>query len=126
MIELKTGEVYTAARARSGESEKGPWQFVTVKEISKSGKEGRKEILIWVENKPVPSEAGGKFRIKTLRSVKFASRKGNDGEWHEEVNVSADIEAVMSVSDAVTSGIDVYPPASTTFAEMTDEDELPF
>lgn len=122
MIELKTGEVYTAARARSGESGKGPWQFAAVKEEGK----GRKEILIWVENKPVNLAEGGNFRIKKIHSVKFASRKDNAGNWRDEVNVSADIEAVMSVNDAVTSGIDVYPPASTTFAEMTDEDELPF
>ena len=124
MIELKTGEVYTAARTRSGESaNRGPWQFVAVKEVDKNGKEGRKEILIWVENRPVPIEAGGAFRIDSIHSVKFASKKDNAGVWHDECNINAAITPVINVSEAVARGIDL--PASH-FSDIEDDTELPF
>lgn len=122
MIELKTGEVYLATRANGGESGKGPWQYVAVREDGK----GRKEIVIWVENRPQPITAESRFRIKTIHSVKFASRKDNAGVWHDEVNVSADIEPVMSVDQAVTNGINVYPPSSSTFEDLGEDGELPF
>jgi hypothetical protein len=126
MIEIKVGEVYTAKRARSGESTRGAWQFVAVKEVDKNGKEGRKEITVWVENKPVSIDEGDTFRITKIHSLKFASRKDNAGNWYDEVNCSADIEPVMSAAGAVNKGIDVYPHSSTTFNQLEDDGELPF
>ena len=125
MIELKRGEVYTADRTRSGESAKGgPWQFVAVKEVLPSGKPGRKEILLWVDNKPVPIEEGGSFRLDSINSVKFASRKDNAGAWHDECNITAEITAVMGPADAVERGIDI--PASRFSDLEGDDGELPF
>jgi hypothetical protein len=123
MIELKTGEVYTAARTRSGESAKGAWQFAAVKEVGKNGKDGRKEILVWVSNKPVNISDGGKFRIASIHSVKFASKKDNAGVWHDEVNIEADITPVMNINEAKDSGLDV---STCTFEDLSDDGELPF
>ncbi len=120
MVEIKTGEVYAAARVRSGSNANGSWQFVTVKEDGK----GRKEILIWVGNHPQPIEEGGKFRLTGLGSVKFASRKDNTGQWRDECNVSGTIEPVMSADEAAEKG--VYPPSSSTYTELDDDGELPF
>ena len=118
MIELKIGELYTAARARQGESPKGPWQFAAVREDGK----GRKEILIWVDNRPQPIAEGGKFRLGAISSVKFASRKDNAGVWHDECNITASIEPVMDAAAAAAKGIDVMPG----FSELDNDGELPF
>ena len=124
MIEIKVGEVYTAKRAKMGESAKGSWQFVAVKEVGKEGKEGRKEILIWVSNKPVNITDGENFRVAAINSVKFASRKDNAGVWHDEVNVEAEIVPVMDINGAINSGIDV---STCTFEDLAGGDgDLPF
>lgn len=120
MIELKIGEVYTADRARIGESAKaGAWQFVACKE----GGKGRKEILIWVRNKPVAIEEGGHFRLANIHSVKFASQKDNAGVWRDEVNIEADIVPVMNINEATDNGIGV---STSTFEDLSDDGELPF
>lgn len=125
MIELKSGEVYTVARTRQGESAKGPWQFVAVKELIKkqdgSLAEGRKEVTVWVDNKPQPISEGGKFRLGIISSVKFASRKDNTGTWRDELNVNASIEPVMDGSAASSLGIDV-----PGFTPLDDSENLPF
>ena len=123
MIELKVGETYTAARTKSGESQKGPWQFAAVKEVGKNGKDGRKEIVVWVSNKPVVLAADGQFRITAIYSVKFASKKDNAGVWHDEVNIEADIVPVMNINEAIDNGIDV---STGTFEDLSDDGELPF
>ena len=126
MIELKTGDVYTASRARQGESAKGPWQFVAVKEIitrkDGSTSEGRKDVTIWLDNKPQNIAEGGKFRLGIISAVKFASRKDNAGNWRDELTVNASVEPVMDAAAAAARGVDVSPG----FSELGDDGELPF
>lgn len=90
MLELKTGEVYTALRARTGSSARGNWELIVAREEGKA----KKEITIWVTNVGSGVTEGGQFRIKSIESVKYSARKDNNGAWRDDVSIGATVEAV--------------------------------
>lgn len=114
-IELKTGETYSAVRARSGDN----YELVVVQEEGK----GRKQITIWPTNSPSGVTEGGSFRVDAIQSVKFTSRKDPRGNWRDEVNVNARITPTMSYP--AYKAQNVQPDAG--FDEIPDDSfgELP-
>ena len=90
MLELKVGEIYKAERVRSGDSSRGSWELIGMKETGK----GKKEITIWVTNVGSGVTEGGEFRIKSIESTKYAARKDNNGNWKDDVSIGATVEPV--------------------------------
>lgn len=120
MIRLKTGEVYTAERARSGSSGNGPWELLVIKE-------GRDELTLWVTNTGTGLMDGGQFRIKSIDMVTKKNAPYKDGrlcrnrgerdvEWRPEVDCNVTVEPIS----LGYSGLDI------TAVEFDDGGDLPF
>lgn len=90
MIELKKGEVYVAERARKGESGRGDWELITIKEKNKAAR----EVTIWVDNIPANAYDGCKFKITDISYLKYSSRKDSQGKWYDNVSIGASIEVI--------------------------------
>lgn len=119
MIHVKLNEVLDAYEVRTGTSEKGDWQCITVKE--NEGK-GRKKATIWVENCPTSIYSGGKFLVRKITEVRMTSKefpKGS-GKWTDVTNITAMIEPVN------VGAVGINPGYNTSFSELEDSGELPF
>lgn len=89
MITINLEDEYTAEKIRSGESSRGAWQLIIVKDE----KNARRCVSIWANNKPVNLQERGKFRITKITNVKYGARlNANTNRWMEEVSLDADIE----------------------------------
>lgn len=98
MIRIKTGEVYTAERARSGSSANGRWELIVVKE-------NRDEMTLWLNNPGTGLADGDQFRIKSIESFDKKRVPYKDGklcrdrsdrnvEWRMECSANVVVEPV--------------------------------
>lgn len=134
-LELNTG--YTAMRVRSGESSRGHWELIVVKEDGK----GKKEITIWATNSPTGVTEGNMFRIKNVSMVKYGARKDGNGNWRDDVSLEAEVEPMgytdgvvfedlddmpftMGSNDPFADAASAYGGGSDPFADM--DDKLPY
>lgn len=98
MVRLAKGEVYKAERVRSGNSPKGEWELIVVKN-------GKDELALWPTKVPSGVTEGGEFRIESIENVtkkKVAYKDGKlckdrsvkDVEWRTEVDLNATVTPV--------------------------------
>lgn len=102
-LELNTG--YTAMRVRNGESSRGHWELIVVKEEGK----GKKEITIWATNSPSGVTEGNMFRIKSVSMVKYGARKDGNGNWRDDVSLEAEVEPMGYTDGVVFEDLDDTP-----------------
>ena len=107
-LDLMTG--YKAERARSGDSSRGAWELIVVKENGRA----KKEITIWVNNKPSGVTEGSMFRITRITSIKYGARRDSNNNWRDDVSVEADVEPMT------------YTDRSGGFEELDDMGDCPF
>lgn len=92
MIQIDLDTPYECGRFRSGASEKGRWEIVTVIEEGKYGK-NRQEVTIFPANLPSGIKEGDKFVVKRILSVSRKKGKDKDGNWNRvDVYITADVE----------------------------------
>lgn len=132
-LDLNTG--YTALRVRSGESSRGAWELIVVREDGKA----KKEITIWATNGPSGVVEGQLFRIKNISSIKYGARKDNYGNWRDDVSIEAEVEPMAYTDgdvfedlgdigdcpftmgdDPFASSGDAYGAGEDPFADMDD------
>jgi hypothetical protein len=116
-LELNTG--YTAMRVRNGESSRGPWELIVVKEEGK----GKKEITIWTTNSPSGVTEGNMFTIKNISMVKYGARKDGNGNWRDDVSLEAEVEPMGYTDGVVFEDLDDMPfsMGSDPFADAASE-----
>ena len=96
MIRVDIGTPYECCRFRSGASDKGRWEIVSIIEEGKYGK-NRQEITIFPANLPSGVKEGQQFIIKRILSVARKKGKDKDGNWTRvDVNITAEIEPVKA------------------------------
>lgn len=94
MIKIDLDTPYKCSRFRSGASEKGRWEIVTVLDSNQSGKNWQ-EVTIFPASAPSGLYEGCMFTVKRILSV--ARKKGRDreGNWTRvDVCITADVELV--------------------------------
>jgi hypothetical protein len=107
-VRINVGEEYQIARFRSGISDRGAWEVITVKEEGRS----KQEVTIFPDNVPSGAKEGCNIVIKSISGVTRKKKKDSMGNWTQvDVCINAEIEAVE-------------PPK----LELEDEDtgDLPF
>jgi hypothetical protein len=116
MVKIVDGERYTAARFRSGESERGPWEVITVKEEGRA----KQEITIFPTNIPTGVTEGGSFAIYKITSVARKKKKDSAGNWTlVDVCVECECEPVAAPSLDIDDD-----PGDMPFTWGGDYDEL--
>lgn len=106
-VKILIGEEYPIARFRSGISDRGAWEVITVKEEGRS----KQEVTIFPDNVPSGAKEGGNIVIKNISGVTRKKKKDSMGNWTQvDVCINAEIEAVE-------------PPKLDVDEDMTD---LPF
>lgn len=120
MVRITTGEVYTAERVRSGNSGRGAWELIAIKE-------GKDELTLWISNPGTGITDGGQFVIKSIdivtkKNVPYKDgrlcrdRGARDVTWRMECDCNVTVEPV----GFSYSGINV------SAADFDDGGELPF
>lgn len=89
MIDIKPGSVYTAHHVASGNSDKGQWELIAIREESKG--KSKKSITIWPATIPSGVATGGSFVVDRITRVKYSAKKSRDGQWYDDVSVYCDI-----------------------------------
>lgn len=90
-VRINLDEEYTAFRFRSGESERGPWEVITVKEEGRS----KQEVTIFPTNVPSGVVEGGNLKMKNITSVVRKKKKDSMGNWTQvDVCIYGEVEAV--------------------------------
>lgn len=88
MLRVQTGGEYTAARVRSGSSERGDWELVVIKGENRA----RQELTVYPTNMPCGVTEGEKFTLNSITGVQMKKRRDADGNWtKEEVSIMAEI-----------------------------------
>lgn len=107
MIELKLNEPLLATRQKTGTSQHGDWELISVKEEN-----GKKTMTIWTTNAPSGVTEGGTFAIESIDSVKYGSRKGQDGKWYDDFSIRARVKPLENAAGAFSElpgGNDDFP-----------------
>lgn len=120
---LIVGEIYRAERFRTGESARGRWELVSVKDDRK-----KNEITIFPVNIPTGVTERGQFRIKKIVSMTNGMKKDREGKWSVNVTCEAEIEAITSDipgfgDDLPGIDVDVDPVWSAADAAKTPWDD---
>ena len=89
MNKLKSGEVYTAIRQKSGSTRVGDWELL----VTRDGN-GHNDIAVFVRNVPSTIREGDSFRIDRIHSVSSGSKKDKDDQWRNSVAIDADVSLV--------------------------------
>ena len=123
---LIVGEIYRAERVRSGESARGPWELISLKDAKKQN-----EITIFPTNNPTGVTEKGQFRIKKIVSLTNGKKKDQNGNWGVNVTCEAEIEAITTDIPgfgADIPGIEVDVDPAWTAADSTktpwDDDDF--
>ena len=102
MLKLETGSTYTAARFRSGSSDRGEWELIVIRPEGKS----RQEITIFPVNVPSGIREGDVFSVQEILSVSVKKSKDRDGNWGaDKTSVDAFVKP-FSVDDIGDFGDD--------------------
>ena len=116
---IRKGESYTAVRKRSGSSDKGDWELLSVTDTN-----GRNTIAVFVTNIPSGVNETERFRVDEIESVSMKRRKSDSGAWYTEVSVSASVTPVKGLDEYLKEN-----PGTATDEEPEPPDEggeLPF
>lgn len=89
MNKLKSGEVYTAVRQKSGTTRVGNWELLVTRDAN-----GKNEIAVFVRNVPSTVREGDSFRIDRIHSVSSGFRKDTEDRWYPAIAVDADVSVV--------------------------------
>ena len=109
MNRISKGQIYNVERTFSGQSSRGPYELVVVRE---GEKKKNTEINIWVTNTPSGVSKGDRFRIAEITEVSYRwkkdkvwnpSKRCEEEGWQPSVDVNASIARIPSDLD----GIDV-------------------
>lgn len=106
MNRIEAGKVYTAARQRTGSTERGSWELLAV-----TDERGNNEIAVFVANRPSKVAEGGKFRIEKINSVSYGNKKDQSGNWRASISIDAVVTPVQSYEQ---------------FSNQADDGDLPF
>lgn len=94
MVKVEKGGTYSAARARSGESSRGPWELVVVKADGRA----RQKITIFPTNMPTGIQDGESFIVKEINGVEVKQKQDGNGEWRfTDTQVYAELERIKPV-----------------------------
>lgn len=105
MLKLELNKGYTAMRVRNGESSRGVWELIVVKEEGK----GKKELTIWTTNSPSGVTEGNMFSIKNISSIKYGARRDNNGNWRDDVSLEAEVEPLSYTDNVVFEDLSDMP-----------------
>ena len=94
MNRIEEGQIYTAIRQRSGETEKGKWELLLTEDDR-----GFNPIALFTENQPSGVKEGGKFRIEKIISASYGSKRSADGTWNPAVTITARVAPVESFDE---------------------------
>lgn len=118
MVQIIPGEVLTAEKVLSGESDRGKWEMIKISD----GKSRGKKMTLFPTTVPSGVTDGGSFTVKAITGVKYTARKYKD-QWYDEVN--ADVDVAPSAFNPALDGLDV-DPSEDPFAELSGGGPLPF
>lgn len=94
MISIELDMPYTAYRFRSGASERGRWEVITVKDEAKKVKTPQ-EVTIFPANLPSGVKEDGQFIVKRILKVTRKKAKDRDGNWAlVDVGITAEVQPV--------------------------------
>lgn len=88
-VPLKVAEV-----KRGTASDGHEWEMLLIKDETK----GKRDMSIFVENRPSGATKGGTVIVETITSVKYGARKDSKGYYHDAVAVNAVIRSAASKS----------------------------
>lgn len=114
MVEVKVGDVFNMADAKSGASGRGPWVL-----FRKKAEQGSDQIGIWANgNNALDCKRWKTVKVKEITQVKRGSTQYN-GQWYPKIDVS-----VVFAEGPATSLQD----GNGDFIEIPPDnlDELPF
>lgn len=117
MVRVVAGEVYTAERVRSGNSAKGSWELLVVKN-------GKDEMTLWLENPGTGIVDGEEFRIKSIKSFEKKNVPYLDGRVCKDRNAK-NIEWRMEVVGNVTVEPVGFSQMPSDFNNLPNFEELP-
>lgn len=90
-VRIAVGEEYPIFRFRSGESGRGTWEVITIREEGRS----KQEVTIFPTNVPTGCREGNNVKIKSISEVARKKKKDRFGEWTQvDVCINAEVEAV--------------------------------
>ena len=93
-VRINVGEQYTAFRFRSGTSERGPWEVITVKEEGRA----KQEVTLFPSNVPSGVMEGGDLIVKSISGVTRKKKKDSMGAWTQvDVCIYCEVEPVAPV-----------------------------
>lgn len=115
MIMIEVGQTYVADKASSGTNDRGPYEFIVVKEKDSKAKV-KKEVKIWVKT-PKGISTGQTFRVDSILYAKHSKRKYQEN-WYDEFTLGAEITPLMQFAQPQTS--------NGGFSRMDDDESLPF
>ena len=94
MISIELDMPYTAYRFRSGASERGRWEVITVVDEAKKVRT-MQEVTIFPANLPSGVKENEQFIIKRILKVTRKKAKDRDGNWSlVDVGITADVQPV--------------------------------
>ena len=135
MIKIDLMAEYKAERVRSGNSSRGPWELIVVRENGRA----KKEITIWANNRPSGVTEGSMFRITKITSLKYGARRDGNNNWRDDVSIEADVEPAsftdpngfgdmddcpFTMSDDPFANTD-FDSAADPFASCDEDSQLP-
>ena len=107
MNRISKGQIYTVERTFSGQSSKGSYELVVVRE---GEKKKNTEINIWVTNNPSGVAKGDRFRLNEITEVSYRwkkdkvwnpSKRCEEEGWQPSVDVNASIARIPSDLDGI-------------------------
>lgn len=122
-VELKNGIELDFSTKKYGTGQRGTWCLFNVK-----AEQGSNRITVWASN----AEEASQYttgRIKSIESVRYGNKKGNDGKWYPDVSVHATIEGVDADKMNKASAYDKFMANAGDFMDIpagSPEDGLPF
>ena len=106
MLKIVKGGEYKAAKVKTGETDRGAWEMITVKEDAGA----HRALTLFADNAPVDVKEGGRFRVLEINSAGPRRSKNKDGSWStaDKIIITANIEAISEVALEELDGDDPF------------------
>lgn len=91
MNKVEAGNIYTAAKQRSGETQRGAWELIAV-----TNERGKEEVTIFTRNIPSGVVEGQQFLVKEIHSATFRFRKDQNERWQPNISIEATVQPITS------------------------------
>ena len=101
MTELKVGTSYVAKKKRSGTSDKGDWEMVTILD-----NRGKNEVAVFALNRPTGIQEGQKFTVESIQSLKWGFKKDRNDKWQPHCTCEAVIHPIGSEFESGMTGME--------------------